>query len=944
MAINTRLWESEAGYYHVQKVEGYTVFACKPPEGTLIINSLEQYTVVEKLAQLGLRNQFVTPLAYKRLKTASEQDEAKKALYDALEQYIKEGHIQVTKNGADGKGVDVVLLGTQGEMWCVNRSKLNRYTDGVGKDAGYLFEGEGTVPWTRVVAKAGDGYAAFVPYSVKGVNITTEEGAVLGVNEGPQMLHGNGDFIVTYKNEDGSIAVKDGWVVNGNVFKNTYNWKKARMLEGVEISKETVVANYGKLPEVYKGASRLGDKNTVSLLELQVMYTNITKGLPCAGDSYMVEARKGKDTGDYWQSVWKCFDKGKLFLECIVSNADCCVPCDAEELGYADSGHMLRMYKKNSVERKIIGRVCTIVLLHLLMNRYRALQPEVDETMPLVYSNGVLQNRKAIKVADLDADCDWYYCSLDNDGVEIADTMQKYSLSDKEVTEVLNAVRTESNGKRAEFVLSISDNMYDCVKGIGKKEIFTQMELNELAYRLCAVTSDMINHALDFQGKVYLEPIGDGVNRFYGTLEPRTGSIPQDIEGDSTLEKLMAESIELNALGKCGGSDKKRKYGVKIEVTPKGKKPFIFEIMDTFMLFEYQQDPSYFAYEVAEVLGISILKYLTNLYLKPTYFDVRSGIVAPRHVFCRNLKITQGRENKDSCVVTFDGFPSYVSSFSYSVKSRADMDDEDEGKVRTRFDVWVSSDVPELDYALRAKCERDDIRDIHYSMSSVKFKHMGSSFQTTKTIFKGLMERVFLGVGYLAYRSGNEDKFLNQFHQDTPTTRKNMGYTEEDIAHVQEIGSSLSDSLNKVFKTKTLKQSATDFFKSSNHSTVAWQGRDITGLKPTTMHYVYRKADSGKPDVVIEAMLSGNDLSEVNTACSLRVFHRGEDDTWSMIGYITPEMLGFTPNDPVFPLFLLTDKEGMNSSEMQYGDFHAHFESLCSGISNSLYEQLEHYM
>lgn len=151
----------------------------------------------------------------------------------------------------------VILVGTQGEMWAIKFSKLAQTYDIVNSDGSVtpiIYQSlstkvkDGGIPWTRIRTKkdAGVVMACFVPAEYQ-MQIATSWRAVLDVNaEG--IPHGKGDFIMAACNPDGTPNMNDRWVVNGLIFRDTYDnrgWSN-----NLEASTEGTVQQQIKLPDL----------------------------------------------------------------------------------------------------------------------------------------------------------------------------------------------------------------------------------------------------------------------------------------------------------------------------------------------------------------------------------------------------------------------------------------------------------------------------------------------------------------------------------------------------------------------------------------------------------------------------------------------------------------------------------------------------------------------
>lgn len=111
------------------------------------------------------------------------------------------------------------LIGTVGEEWPVTIEKLVKtytFADGTHITAENIPEGEFKI--ATIVDETA--VTIFAEETTEQVKVTTSWGEVLTANR-DGIPHGNGDFIV-YANKDGQPDPDDRWVVNGEVFINTY--------------------------------------------------------------------------------------------------------------------------------------------------------------------------------------------------------------------------------------------------------------------------------------------------------------------------------------------------------------------------------------------------------------------------------------------------------------------------------------------------------------------------------------------------------------------------------------------------------------------------------------------------------------------------------------------------------------------------------------------------
>ena len=126
----------------------------------------------------------------------------------------------------------IILKGTAGEEWAVDCAKLMK-TYNTGYDAdhlGHLYTKHtvGRVvdkTWKAAKVKPDEGvyYAIKVPEKHQ-ILIATSWGDALKVNR-PGIGHDGGDYVICAALPDGSINYEDMWVVNGEIFKGTYDMR-----------------------------------------------------------------------------------------------------------------------------------------------------------------------------------------------------------------------------------------------------------------------------------------------------------------------------------------------------------------------------------------------------------------------------------------------------------------------------------------------------------------------------------------------------------------------------------------------------------------------------------------------------------------------------------------------------------------------------------------------
>lgn len=207
------------------------MYMCVPPRGTVVINKLEQPSVVK---ELGNRTYFLASEVIK-------EKEKNSVLFNKLSAFVKTGKVYVTsaKN-------PIVICGTLGELYTISLEELR---------LGYKFTSNGQFCTAEALATSGKMkkglldwvaiqsvsdnvkyWACFVPLNEK-TTITTKFGVTMLVND-PMVSHGKGDFIIARDNM-GAPNLADVTVVNGNVFATTYNntgWSNCLNLANITLN------------------------------------------------------------------------------------------------------------------------------------------------------------------------------------------------------------------------------------------------------------------------------------------------------------------------------------------------------------------------------------------------------------------------------------------------------------------------------------------------------------------------------------------------------------------------------------------------------------------------------------------------------------------------------------------------------------------------------------
>ena len=131
--------------------------------------------------------------------------------------------LEVTDYSASDDGETVVLQGTRGEMWA---AKLSKVIDTYIKPDGSTIRKEDFSEkdsFTDIIAipSPDSNFAMFVPKNIS-VTVETAWGDILHTNL-PNASHGEGDFLVCRTDEEGNPDLADIWVINGELFPDTYD-------------------------------------------------------------------------------------------------------------------------------------------------------------------------------------------------------------------------------------------------------------------------------------------------------------------------------------------------------------------------------------------------------------------------------------------------------------------------------------------------------------------------------------------------------------------------------------------------------------------------------------------------------------------------------------------------------------------------------------------------
>ena len=131
--------------------------------------------------------------------------------------------LEVVDYTVDDDGITVILKGTVGEMWTSKLEKvMSTYTR---PDGSPLKEEDFSVKDVYIditsIPSSNSNYALFVPNDTS-VTVLTSWGDELHTNQ-KNAPHGKGDYLVCAIDENGQPDLKDVWILNGEIFPNTYD-------------------------------------------------------------------------------------------------------------------------------------------------------------------------------------------------------------------------------------------------------------------------------------------------------------------------------------------------------------------------------------------------------------------------------------------------------------------------------------------------------------------------------------------------------------------------------------------------------------------------------------------------------------------------------------------------------------------------------------------------
>ena len=129
-------------------------------------------------------------------------------------------------------GETVILKRTAGEMWTSKLSKvISTYKKPDGSEISRSdFRKKDSFIGLRTIPQPDTNFAMHVPNDIS-VTVVTAWGNVLHTNT-PTAPHGDGDFLVCRKGEDGEPDLSDVWVLNGVLFPENYDTSDMKDAEG----------------------------------------------------------------------------------------------------------------------------------------------------------------------------------------------------------------------------------------------------------------------------------------------------------------------------------------------------------------------------------------------------------------------------------------------------------------------------------------------------------------------------------------------------------------------------------------------------------------------------------------------------------------------------------------------------------------------------------------
>ena len=259
---------NEVSDYMPCRKKDYRIHFCIPQNGTVVLNRFEQAATVFEAG-----SEYFTAAYMKSLSADAQNDflarESAGQLYIVRRNSGQQfgDYASVTEDFMESRCV--VLAGTQGEMWTISVNQLlQRYTTPEGNAPLTVDEikflqanPSGVLKWRSIKPNKalGEGLAQFIPQNQQGT-VQTARGAVLEYNS-PLVPHGYGDFIVYDSDPSGNPV--DPRVVNGIVFRDTYDNTRGGVAKYLDTTTKVVPVDIAHLPEIWGNA----DTKTISQID-----------------------------------------------------------------------------------------------------------------------------------------------------------------------------------------------------------------------------------------------------------------------------------------------------------------------------------------------------------------------------------------------------------------------------------------------------------------------------------------------------------------------------------------------------------------------------------------------------------------------------------------------------------------------------------------------------
>lgn len=210
------VWDNPSAYRKCRK-KAHFAKVCRPPNGTVVINSFEHPDIVRALKG----RTYITVSEMAKIKYSNNQ--VLTLLMSAARQH---------KLYAVSDATPYVVMGVAGELYCLSEQTLvSRYywvDTAMSDNATRVFNPKvlhwAKSGWIPVKPRTDNtsAFACFVPVSISG-QLRTTWGTELSINmRGAGISHGKGDFVIA-ADINGSPSMQDRWVVNGELFGFLYD-------------------------------------------------------------------------------------------------------------------------------------------------------------------------------------------------------------------------------------------------------------------------------------------------------------------------------------------------------------------------------------------------------------------------------------------------------------------------------------------------------------------------------------------------------------------------------------------------------------------------------------------------------------------------------------------------------------------------------------------------